>query len=183
MESTQQPNVQSDIHPDLKTRNIKRPTSVTLLVVGVLIITVLNIIRFILSIRYWGFLSSRLEVSPIYFVLSGFIWGLAGVSLIWGLWKAKNWAPRLMQAIALTYSLYYWLDQVFLSEHPVSGAPAGISAMLPGNWQFSVVVTVLSLAYIAWIMNRSKVKFYYGMNDVRVNQDQGTAVDHEESHS
>jgi hypothetical protein len=177
MESTKKPNVQSEIQPGLETRKVRRPASVTLLVVGVLIITVLNIIRFILSIRYWGFLSSRLEVSPIYLSLSGFIWGLAGICLIWGLWKAKNWAPRLMQAVALTYALYYWLDQVFLNEHPGSGVPAGVSALLPTNWPFSAVVTVLSLAYIAWIMNRLKVKLYFGMSDVRMNQDQRTDGD------
>ena len=166
MEITQEPNTQSEIQPDLDRRKIKRPASVTLLVVGVLIITVLNIIRFMLSIRYWEFLSSRLEVSPIYFVLSGLVWSSAGICLIWGLWKAKNWAPRLMQAVALTYALYYWLDQVFLSEHPVNGAPSGIRALLPGNWQFSAGVTVLSLIYIAWIMNRSNVKLYFGRPDV-----------------
>jgi hypothetical protein len=107
-------------------------------------------------------------ISPIYLALTGFAWGVAGIYLLWGLWRAKSWAPRLMQAMALTYALYYWLNQIFVMEHPVHGAPSGVRIILPGNWQFAAGVTVVSLAYIAWVMNRSMVKRYYGVPDDQV---------------
>jgi len=150
----------------------KRPWSVTLLALGVLIITVINFIRFVLSIRYWGFLSSRLGISPIYLALSGFIWSAAGLILLWGLWKAKIWAPKLMQAVALTYALYYWLDHIFLMEHSINGARDAIRLLLPSNWQFSAGVTVVSLAYMVWTMKRIKVKAYFGLVDSKIDQDQ-----------
>ncbi|OGO30999.1 MAG: hypothetical protein A2136_02625 [Chloroflexi bacterium RBG_16_54_11] len=139
------------------------PGSVTILALGVLIITAINLTRLILSIRYWDFLATWPGVSPLYMVMTGFIWTLAGLPLLWGLWRGKYWAPRLMQAVALTYALYYWLDQVFLVDHPVSGAEGARRALLPVNWQFAIGVTVLCLAYTAWTLNRARVKAYFGV--------------------
>lgn len=139
----------------------KRPWSVTLLTFIVLIITIINVIRFVLSIRYWTFLSSRSTVSPLYLLLTGLVWGIAGAILLWGLWTAKPWAPGLMQAVGLTYALYYWLDQIFLKDHPVSGASGAVRALLPTNWQFTAVVTVISLAFMVWVLGREKVKAYF----------------------
>lgn len=138
---------------------IPRPFSVTILACGVLIITVINLVRLILSIRNWGFLASLPGVSPIYIAISGFIWTLAGATLLWGLWRAKAWAPRLMQAVALTYALYYWLDVVFLEAHPLGGAVETI--LLPVNWPFAAGITVVCLAYMAWTLGRRKVRAYF----------------------
>jgi hypothetical protein len=139
----------------------KRPWSVTLLALGVLIIAVINLIRFVLSIRYWVFLSSRSGISPIYLALTGFIWSAAGLILLWGLLKPKTWALNLMYAVALTYALYYWLDHIFLMEHSLIDATGVIRVLLPSNWQFSAGVTVVILAYMAWTLGRSKVKAYF----------------------
>lgn len=139
----------------------KRPWSVTLLAIIVLIITIINLIRLVLSIRYWTFLSSRPAVSPLYLALTGLAWSAAGAVLLWGLWRAKPWAPRLMQAIGLTYALYYWLDQIFLKDHPISGASGTVRALLPSNWQFSAILTVIGLVFMVWVLGRAKVKTYF----------------------
>jgi hypothetical protein len=127
-----------------------RPASVTILALGVLTITVINLVRLILSIRDWEFLASWPGVSPLYIALTGLIWTLTGLILLWGLWGAKNWAPRLMQALVLTYALYYWLDHVFLADHPLTGATGTTRALLPINWPFAAGVTVVCLTYTAW---------------------------------
>jgi hypothetical protein len=141
----------------------KRPTSVTLLALIVLIITIVNIIRFILSIRYWSFLFSRSAISPFYLALTGLVWSVVGAILIWGLWKAKTWGPMLMQAVGLTYALYYWLDQIFLKDHPVSGTSGTIRVLLPTNWQFAAFVTAFCLVFMVWVLGRKKVKKYFGI--------------------
>lgn len=141
--------------------NIRRPNSVTILMLGVLIITALNLTRLVLGIREWDFLVSWPGVSPLYIVLSGLAWTLAGIPLLYGLWRAKNWAPRLLQAVGLTYALYFWLDRVFLADHQVSGAEGARRALLPANWKFAAGATVISLAYIAWTLSRRKVKVYF----------------------
>ncbi len=150
----------------------KRPWSVTLLAAGVLIITVINLVRLGLSIRYWSFLSSRSGISPIYLALTGLIWSAAGLSLLWGLWRAKKWAPKLMQAIGLTYALYYWLDHIFLMDHPVSGATDAIREVLPINWQFSAGLTVISLVFMVWTLGRTKVKAYFNVAETEAGESQ-----------
>ena len=66
-----------------------------------------------------------------------------------GVVESEKWAPRLMQAVALTYALYYWLDHIFLMDHPVSGATDAFRLLLPTNWQFSAGVTVICLVFMA----------------------------------
>ncbi len=140
----------------------KRPWNVTLLMLLVLIITIINLIRFVLSIRYWSFLSSLGAVSPLYLALTGLTWGVVGAVLIWGSWKARAWAPKLMQAMGLSFALYYWLDQVFLKDHPISTAPGAIRVLVPANWQFAALVTLVILAFMEWSLSRAKVKAYFG---------------------
>ncbi len=149
---------------------IPRPASVTLLAFGVLIFTCLNLVRFVLSLVEWKFLDQLLQVSPLYLALTGLIWTLVGAITIWKLWKARPDAPRLMQAVALTYALYYWLDHLFLANHPASGNVGIVRALLPLNWPFSAGVTVVCLAFVAWTFQRRKVKAYFGQ--VETNDEQ-----------
>jgi hypothetical protein len=162
MENPGSPSESIEEQAEQPSPRMRRPGSVTLLALGVLIITVINLTRLILSIKDWDFLVSWPGVSPWYVMLTGLIWTLAGFPLIWGLWRGKSWAPRLMEAVALTYALYYWLDQVFLVDHPVGGSEGARRALLPVNWQFAVGATVVCLATIAWTLSRRKVKAYFG---------------------
>ena len=173
MDSSLTPKESSGPDVVLEAQSKQRPWSVTLLMLGVLIITIVNLIRFVLSIRYWGFLSSRLGGSPIYLTLTGFIWSAAGLFLFWGLYNAKTWAPKLMQAVALTYVLYYWLDHIFLMEHSMSGASGATRMLLPSNWRFSAAVTVVSLVYMVWTLSRPKVKAYFSLVGTEIDQNQG----------
>jgi hypothetical protein len=179
MDNPQVPNEAKSPLAEVSAKINKRPLSVTLLALIVLIITVINLIRLGLSIRYWSFLSSRLEIPPLYLALTGLIWSAAGLSLLWGLWKAKKWAPKLMQAVGLTYALYYWLDHIFLMDHPVGGATNVLRAVLPINWQFSIGVTIVGLVFMVWTLGRKSVTVYFGAADVEAaqitadSQDQG----------
>ena len=156
---------ESEAHPGAII--IRRPWSVTFLALGVLILAGLNLVRFVLSLRNWRFLAAQPGVSPYYLAISGFFWAVAGAFLVWGLWKAKSWAPRLMQAVALTYAAYYWLDLLFLRDHPVSGANGALLAILPTNWLFSVGVTVVSFVFMLWVLSRSPVKAFFGQLEPR----------------
>jgi hypothetical protein len=172
MDSIPTPTDPSGTQENLELQFKRRPWSVTLLMLGVLILTVINLIRFGLSIKYWVFLSSRLGISPIYLALTGFLWSVAGVILLWGLWKAKTWAPKLMQAVALTYALYYWLDHIFRLGHSVSGTSGAIRVLLPINWRFSTAVTVVGLVYMVWTLSGSKTKSYFGLVEPGIDQNQ-----------
>jgi hypothetical protein len=154
-----------------------RPRSVTILALGVLIISVLNFTRLVLSITNWDFLISWPGVSPLYMLLTGLIWTLTGSLLLWGLWRAKNWTPRLMQAVALTYALYYWLDHVFLVDHPTSGMVGTQHALLSVNWRFAAGITVVCLAYTVWTLSRPNVRAYFGMVESKKDGDQALSDD------
>jgi hypothetical protein len=160
MENSELPN---EIAEEVESVSASRPVSVTIMGLGVLIITILNLTRLVLSALYWDFLVNWPGVSPLYIMLTGFVWTLTGSILCWGLWTAKSWAPRLMRAVALAYALYYWLDHVFLMDHPAGGAVGIQRALLPVDWQFAAGVTVICLAYIAWTLGQPKVKAYFGL--------------------
>src|SRR4030043_543469 len=155
----------SPIEPqtEIASSPISRPGSVSILALGVLIIAVLNFTRLVLSITYWNFLVSWPGVPALYMILTGLIWTITGSLLLWGLWRAKPWAPRLMEAVALTYALYYWLDHVFLVDHPVGGVEGAMQALLPVNWKYAAFATVVCLAFTAWTLERRKVKAYFGL--------------------
>jgi hypothetical protein len=156
---------------EIDSQTISRPGCVTILALGVLIITIINLLRLILSITSWDFLKSWPGVSPLYMVTTGLIWTLIGSFLFFGLWTGKKWAPKLVQAVALSYALYYWLDHVFLEDHPARGAVGAQRALLPVNWQFAVVATVACLAYVVWVLSRPKVKAYFGVAESNAGND------------
>ena len=64
--------------------NLPRPFGVTLLALGVLSISVLNLVRLVLVISRWQFLSSLPGVSPLYIALTGLIWGVSKHGGIFG---------------------------------------------------------------------------------------------------
>jgi hypothetical protein len=157
--------------------HVSRPWSVTVLAFGVLIITILNLTRLILSIANWGFIVSWPGVPALYMVVTGLIWTLAGSILLWGLWRAKNWAPRLMKAELLTYVLYYWLDHVFLMDHPTGGVVGARQALLPVNWRFAAGMTVVCMVYTVWTLSKPKVKAYFGLAESKTGNDPTTSGD------
>jgi hypothetical protein len=139
-----------------------RPLSVTLLALGVLSIAGLNLVRFILAISRWQFLSNLPGVSPLYLALSGLIWSVVGIVLFWSLWRGLPWAPRLLQAVMLTYAAYYWLDRIFLAEHLVTGPQGSLSPFLPLNWPFTITITAILMVVAVWILSRPGTKIYFG---------------------
>jgi hypothetical protein len=159
---------QTEVEPP----HASRPRSVTILAFGVLIISIFNLIRLILSIANWDFLVSWPGVPALYMVMTGLIWTLAGSTLLWGLWRAKNWAPRLMKAELLTYVLYYWLDHVFLVGHPARGVVGARQALLPVNWRFAAGMTVVCMVYTVWTLSRPKVQAYFGLAESQAGNEQ-----------
>ena len=135
-------------------RKSKRPLAVTTIAVSVLIIAVVNLIRFIQAISQWDILTELLPIhlSPIYLVLSGLIWAVIGLILSYGLWHGKFWAPITTQIIFIVYLLYYWLDRLFLSN-PISKLT---------NLRFAIVSSLLLLVWVFWLFSRSDIKYYFG---------------------
>ncbi len=128
-----------------------RPASVTYLAVGVLITAGFNLLRSWNAYREFEFLSGLLPFSPLYLVLGGMFWGLSALVLFYGLWLGKQWAPNMTRIAAFVYTLYYWLDRIFLS-----------SLGLGVNWLFVLIVNIIILALVFWILIRSNARRYFG---------------------
>ncbi|MGW8251537.1 MAG: hypothetical protein ACWGO1_12905 [Anaerolineales bacterium] len=128
----------------------RRPLSVTLLVCGVLTLAGINFLRFAVSLQQWVFLNSTLPVNPLYLSASGLIWAVTGLVLAAGLWLRRAWAVRATQLAALAYSLYFWVDRIFIAQ----GAGR--------NWLFVLAANLLFVFIVFWILSNRKAKAYFG---------------------
>jgi len=137
----------------------RRPFSVTLVALLVLIITSLNLLRFASSLLQRQFLGSLPGVSPLYLALTGLVWASIGLALFWGLWRRKRWAPSGVGWGALLYAVYDWLDRIFFSGWLKSREPL---ARPPANLAFTAGLTLVTLAFIIWTLSRPKNKAIFG---------------------
>lgn len=138
----------------------RRPRSVTFLAFGVLTIASLNLLRWALVLREWKFLSGWPGISPAYLLLTGLVWSVIGLPVGAGLWRGKPWAVRRLSVLVGVYSLYFWLERLFLYDRPAS-AP-GFQPFLPENWGFLVGSNLFSLVLVWWILSRPKTKVFFG---------------------
>lgn len=129
-----------------------RPKSVTLLIVLVLIMGVINIVRFIQTIKLWEFLLEILSISPVYLALTGFLWGFMGLILALGLFRGKKWAAKLMLFVPVFYFVYVWIDRLLIR----------VPASKNSNNPFVAGLSVLLLLLVYWTLSRKKVKAYFG---------------------
>ncbi len=127
-----------------------RPSSVTLLACGVLMIGIINLIRFIQAVQQWSFLALLLPFTPLYLAASGFIWALISLALVWILWTGRRWARGIMLLYALAYTLYYWVDHLLASGSGLSG-----------SWLFAACINILLLAYTIWALSLRSVKCFF----------------------
>ncbi len=132
-----------------------RPFSVTLLMVLVLTLATLHWLRVVEVIRLWAFLSAPpTEFSTpqrVYFLLSGAIWGLAGLPMIWGLWRGDSWTPRIVRIATPLYAAYYWLDRLYLA----------VPDMWQSGWPFSLGLTALLLGFTFWVLSRPLARDFF----------------------
>lgn len=147
----------SNIHSPISLL-MKRPWPVTLLAVAGLTLVAILFTRFAAVLHQWDFLSSLpLSASPAYLAATGFFWGLAGIPVVWGLWKGLRWSPKVTIGFGLLYALYFWLEQGFVMSSPLRKT----------NWPFMASCTIGSLAIIFITLSRPKVRKYFGEKDER----------------
>ena len=100
---------------------LRRPRSVTFLAFGVLTITGFYWTRLVQVVNLWDFLSDLpLSISPQYLAVSGLVFGLAGLPIVWGLWSGKPWAPRATRLFLVSVAAMEWYDRLWLAD-PIAG--------------------------------------------------------------
>lgn len=132
---------------------MKRPVSVTILIIVVLLTGGLHLLRFIQSIKNWEFLEQLLPFSPLYFILSGLVWIILCLIILFGITKRKSWTILVLIGAAAGYSIYFWVDRFLLAE-----LEGRIS-----NDIFTLILNIILLGILLFIISRSTVRDYFGV--------------------
>lgn len=138
-----------------QTRDNKRPFLVTLLAVLVLTITIVNLLRLVNTIALWSFLSGIPGVSPFYLAVTGLVWTLLGVALVWGLWAGKPKAPRATRVLTVFYLGYEWLERIVFAD----------SGNELQSWPFFAILSIIFILFTFWTLSRSDAKAFFGVMD------------------
>jgi hypothetical protein len=119
-------------------RQQKRSAVLIILSIVTVALSSLGLLRFLDGIRNWNILASYAPaVLPLYLVLSGFIWGAAGLTAAVGIWFHQRWALILLCVDIAIFTLWYWLDRLLLSR----------SVDANFNWGFSLIMTAGIILY------------------------------------
>jgi hypothetical protein len=115
----------------------------------------LNWLRMIDTILEWDFLMELgLAPLPLYYVISGAVWGLAGLVAAVGLWMRQHWCLPLTAILVVIYSIWYWLERLFLTG----------SVFSMTNWPFTLGLTLLLLfAFLGSLYVIYRTKEFQGL--------------------
>jgi hypothetical protein len=115
----------------------RRPVTVTLLAIAVLILAMINIARFWATITNWNTLARLDRVpGPYYIGFTGLLWGAVGLALFWLIWNGHPKARITAFIILGLYVLYFWFDRlVFQYNVPRENTP------------FTIGLTILVVFY------------------------------------
>lgn len=115
----------------------KRPFRITLVAWLVLISTALNLVRVATSLT-WGEAIQSYAPQPgaLYIGMTGGLWAILGLLILWALWGRKPWALRALLGGAWLYAAWSWTDRLVFESTSTA------------NWRFALLVTVLLLGFI-----------------------------------
>ena len=101
----------------------KRPFGVTLFLWMVLSLSVWGLLRFFAVQAWRGVLTEfHASLSPLYLSITGIVWAVVGVILLWSIWAGKRWAyPTIPISIAI-WLVEYWIERIFF-EAPRANLP------------------------------------------------------------
>jgi len=120
----------------------KHPFRVTLLYLLVLTLSAWNGLRLWTALAWRNALdefSARPATTII--AISGAVWMITGIILIWSIWQKKAWAAKLLIGVAAGYSVWYWSERLIAkTPHP--------------NWLFAVIVNLALITFILFTTKR-----------------------------
>ena len=114
----------------------KIPLRVTLLLWLVLTLAAWNALRLWTALA-WHNVLNEFSAQPASTItaISGAVWMMTGIILIWGIWQKKAWAAKLLLGAETGYSVWYWSEHLlWQNPHP--------------NWLFAVIVNLGLIIFI-----------------------------------
>lgn len=123
----------------------RRPTLVTWLSVGVLILAAVQLVRFLAVLQ----LPDLDYVVPTwYFGVRNGIWCLITFGIGIGLLSGKPWVPKLIRAGALLLLVWYWMDRLLLVQ----------SSFLRENFLLPALISLGGIILLFWILAKPQVR-------------------------
>jgi hypothetical protein len=136
-------------------KHSKLPLRITLLLWLVLIITAWNFVRLVTSITWHVTLETYASrPGPFYIGVTGGVWALSGVFLLWSFIHGAWWNRMALLIIGFGYSAWVWVDKLF------------VQTQLRANWPFNLLTTVLLLGYTVVIVLDPHNQFYFMKRDL-----------------
>jgi hypothetical protein len=121
---------------------MKRPLSVTLFALLVLLLAAENVWRAILAIQRYDLMQSLgVGTAAIMLLIIGFDWAIGFAIAALGLWRRRPWGRRWMLIAIAAYQIHLWIERLTLErasyETLTRPADAIVSiALVIGVWGF-----------------------------------------------
>ena len=151
---TEPDTIQPGAHPDQgSASHVKRPWSVTFLVIGVLLLSAFYFTRLYAVVKAWGFWKQNLlPFSDWYLFITGLVWGVLFLILAVALWFGFPWGRSGMRIAAIAYLAYDWIERLILWKLNTIGP----------NWPFLASASLVLLIWVLWVLSRPAAKIYFG---------------------
>ena len=127
----------------------QRPFGVTLLLWMVLSLSAWGAIRSFAALRWWDVLYEfKASLSPVYLCITGAAWGVAGIVLLWSMWKGRPWSRVAILVSVILWLAEYWIERLFFQASRA-------------NLPFALILSALLLAVtLASTLNRHTKDFF-----------------------
>lgn len=143
-----------------KSQRQHRPRNITVLSIFVLLISLFHLLKLSQVITQWEILSSLpITVSPFYLAADGFVWGVSGLILSWGLWTGQTWAAKAGLILILLFAAAFWIDLIWIAE----------PEQLQTRWLINLVFTALGLPAVILSLNLSNSRIFFSGNSTIIN--------------
>jgi hypothetical protein len=99
------------------------------------------------TIFFWNTLEEY-RAHPLYIAISGAVWLITGLLLVWGLWHGKAWGWSATLGGSVGYIAWYWFDRLGLQKPHA-------------NWAFVLLANFVFLLVIILIMLSRKTRRFF----------------------
>jgi hypothetical protein len=125
------------------------PDGVKLLVLFLLLIGGGNLIRFLVTISFWNFISEyHIKGGPLYIALSGLVWAILAFYIGTLVLQAKPWSWGMTLGLLSGYGVWVLIDQL---EFQVARI----------NQNFELIITILWLVMCGIVLSSKNVRNYF----------------------
>jgi hypothetical protein len=129
---------------------LKLPFHITLFVSVVFYFICWQAIRMFTSIAWIDTLETyEPHFVPFYIGISGAIWTLMGLFLIWSMWRGQRGTRLMFVAASSLYTIWVWLDRLF------------VQAQMRADWPFDLVLTIVLYIFATIIVLDPRNKIYF----------------------